>query len=203
MEPVETLLAHFRRENRHALGPQELGVERAAPAVVAGGGPDGLVDVHVELARHQPGGQAAEGGPDFMAARGEPLAHHGDNAAGHAGELRGQFNVVGDGLEEAAGLFGLVLPGDPEEVQGVHVPKAHGFQLVLDLAGDGFRVLHLGDGGDEDVVLPGLFQVVLQALAVDGEIDHTKFPPVCSCQYRNTGYTWKCRSISPPCRRTW
>ena len=179
MEPVEPLLAHLRRQDGHAPGAQQPGVEGAAAAVVAGGGPHGLVSVHVELAGHQPGGQAPEGGAHLVAAGGEPLAHHGHDPAGHAGEDRGQLNVVGHRLEEAAGLPGLVLPGDAEQVQGVHIPQAHVLQLLPDLLRNGLRVLHLRDGGDEDPVFPGLFDVVRQALFVDGEIDHSHLPSCC------------------------
>ena len=179
-QPLKALLAHLGGEDGHALAGQELGVEGAAPAVVAGGGPDGLVIGGVKLAGDETGGKAAEGGAHLVAAGGEPLAHHGHDAAGHAGELRGELDVVGHGLIETAELLGLILPGDAEEVQGVDVPEADVFQLVLDLAGDGLGVLHLGDGGDDDVVLPGLLDVVLQAGLLDREIDHvSSFPPVC------------------------
>ena len=179
MEPVEPLLAHLRRQDGHALGPQQPGVEGAAAAVVAGGGPHGLVLVHVELAGHQPGGQAAEGGAHLVAAGGEPLAHHGDDPAGHAGEGRGQLDVVGHRLEQSAALLGLVLPGDAEQVQGIHVPQAHRLQLLLDLLRDGLRVLHLGDGGDDDVIFLRLAEIVLQAFLVDGQIDHAYLPSCC------------------------
>jgi hypothetical protein len=82
-------------QDGHGVAGQQLGVEGAAAAVVAGGGPDGLVIGGVELAGDQTGGQAAEGGAHLVAAGGEPLAHHGDDAAGHAGEGGGKFDIVG------------------------------------------------------------------------------------------------------------
>ena len=204
MEPVEPLLAHLRRQDGHAPGAQQPGVEGAAAAVVAGGGPHGLVSVHVELAGHQPGRQAAEGGAHLVAAGGEPLARHGDDPAGHAGEAGGDLHVVGHGLEQAAALLGLVLPGDAEQVQRVHVPQSHVLELDLDLLGDGLGVLHLGDGGDDDVVLLGLLDVVRQGLLVDRQVDlaHVMSPPV-SCRCRNKGCILRYRSILPPCLRIW
>ena len=103
-----------------------------------------------------------------MAAGREPFAHHGDDPAGYTGEGGGQFDVVGNRLEEAAGLLGLVLPGDAEEVQGIHIPEADVLQTGLHLFRNSLRVLHLGDGGDEDVMLFGLFDVIGQALPADG-----------------------------------
>ena len=179
MEPVEPLLTHLGRQDGDALGAQQPGVEGAAAAVVAGGGPNGLVLVDVELAGHQPGSQAAEGGAHLVAAGGEPLAHHGDDAAGHSGQLGRQLDVVGHRLEQSAGLLGLVLPGDAEQVQGIHVPQAHVLQLHLDFLGDSLRVLHLGNGGDDDAVFLGLFNIVFQALLVNGQIDHVVFPSCC------------------------
>ena len=172
MEPVKPLLAHLRRQDGHALGAQQ-------PAVVAGGGPHGLVPVHVELAGHQTGGQAAEGGAHLVAAGGEPLAHHGHDPAGDAGERRGQLDVVGHRLEQSAALLGLILPGDAEQVQGIHIPEAHGLQPLPDLLRDGLRVLHLGDGGDDDAIFLRLAEIVLQARLVDGQINHTYLPSCC------------------------
>ena len=108
---------------------------------------------------------------------------------------------------------GEEVPSEPERI--TNVSDLLDELIHLDLAGDGLRVLHLGDGGDEDVVLPGFFQVVLQALAVDGEIDHTKFPKDHLCYLTKTpdGKILKSstvyirdrkgKSTSPPCRRTW
>ena len=110
-----------------------------------------------------------------MAAGGEPLAGHGDDAAGHAGEFAGDLHIVGHRLEQAALLLGLVVPGDTEQVHGVHVPQAGVAELGLDLLGDQVGVLHLGDGGDDDVVLLSLLDIVLQAGLVDGQIDHVFF----------------------------
>ena len=134
--------------------------------------------VHVELAGDQTGGKAAEGRAHLVAAGGEPLAHHGHDPAGDAGQLGGQLDVVGDSLIESAGLLRLVFPCDAEQVQGVYIPQSHIFQLALDLFGNGFRMLHLGDGGDHDAVFLRLFQIVFQTLLVDSQINHVLCPPV-------------------------
>ena len=160
----------------------------------------------IELTGHQAGSQAAEGGAHLVAAGGEPLTGHGNDAAGHAGELAGDLHIVGDRLEQTAGLLCLVVPGNAEQVDGIHIPQTGVAQLGLDLLGDQVGVLHLGDGGDDDVVLLGLLDVMRQTDFVDGQIDftHVSFPPVvCSHRYRNIRCIWKYRSILPLCRRTW
>ena len=131
-----------------------------------------------------------------MAAGGEPLAGHSNDAALHAGEAGGDLHVVGDSLVQAAALLGLVLPGNTEQVQGIDIPQAHVLQLGLDLLRDRLRVLHLGNGRDDDIVLLGLLDIMLEAFLVDAEIDltHAAFPPVL-CQYKNIMYIWICRNI--------
>ena len=52
-------------------------------------------------------------------------------------------------------------------------------QLGLDLLGDQVGILHLGNGGDDDVVLLGLLDVMFQANLVDGQIDHFFFSSCC------------------------
>ena len=93
-------------------------------------------------------------------------------------ELIQQLDVVGDSLIESTGLLRLVFPCDAEQVQGVYIPQSHIFQLALDLFGNGFRMLHLGDGGDHDAVFLRLFQIVFQTLLVDSQINHVLCPPV-------------------------
>ena len=126
----------------------------------------------VKLAGHQTGGQAAKGGADLVAAGGEPLAGHGKDAAGHAGERRGDLHIIGDFLEQAAGLLGLVVPGNPEQVHRIDRPEIGLGELILDLLGDEVGVLHLCDGGDDDVVFSGLLNVMSKAFGMDRQIDH-------------------------------
>ena len=160
-EPLKALLAHLRGENGDGVDGEELRVERAAAAVVTGGGPHGVMIRRVELAGDEARGEAAERSADLVAARGEPLARHGEDAAGNAGELGRNFNIIRHGLIEAAGLLGLVLPRDAEEVQRVDVPKADSLELFLNFLRDGLRMLHLRDGRDDNVVFLGLLNVVL------------------------------------------
>ena len=176
-EPLKALLAHLGREDGHAVTGQQLGVEGAAAAVVAGGGPDGVMAGGVKLPGHQAGSQTAKGGAHFMASGGEPLAGHGQNAAGDPGQGGGQLHIVGHSLIAAAEFLGFVLPGDAEEVQRIDVPQSHVFQLVPDGAGNGFRLLHLGDGGNDDIIFAGLFDVSVQTLSADGKVDHIPCPP--------------------------
>ena len=68
LQPVKTLLGHILGQDGHGLAGQQLGVEGAAAAVVAGGGPHGVVIGGIELTGHQAGSQAAEGGADLVAA---------------------------------------------------------------------------------------------------------------------------------------
>ena len=157
----------------------------------------------VKLTRHQPGRQAAEGGAHLVAARGKPLAGHGDDPAGHAGQAGGNLHVVRHRLEEAAGLLGLVVPGDAEEVHRIHVPQPRMGELGLDLFRDEVGILHLGDGGDDDVVFPRLLDVVLEAFLVDGEIDHDVNSLLLYYLNKNRAYTWRFQSAWRSCRRTW
>ena len=174
-QPVEALLGHVLGQDGHGVHGQELGVEGAAAAVVAGGGPDGVVIVGVKLAGDQAGHQAAVGGAHLVAARGEPLADEAEDAGLDAGQGAGQLDVV-HAAELAAVHDGLVVPGDAEQVQGVHVPEAHVLQSFLHLIGDQLGVLHLLEGGQDDVVLAGDFDVSFQSFRMDGKIDHIRIP---------------------------
>ena len=124
LQPVKAFLGHILRQDGDGVAGQQLGVERAAAAVVAGGGPDSVMIGGVELAGHEARGQAAEGRADLVAAGGEPLAGHGEDAAWHAGNGGGDLHVVRDLLEQAAGLLGLIVPADAEQVDGIDIPQA-------------------------------------------------------------------------------
>ena len=127
----------------------------------------------VELTGHQTRSQAAEGCADLMAAGGEPFAGHRQNAAGNAGNGRGDLHVVGGLLIQTAGFLGLVVPVDAEQVDGVHVPQTGLGKLCLDRLRDQVRVLHLRDGRDDDVIFLCLLDIVLKAFLVDAQIDLT------------------------------
>ena len=106
-----------------------------------------------------------------MAARGEPLARHGEDAALDAGQLGRDLNIVRHFLEQATGFLGLVLPRDAEEVERVDIPQANALELFLDLLRDGLGMLHLRDGRNNDVVFLGLLDIVRKARLVDSQID--------------------------------
>ncbi len=171
LEPVKALLAHFGGQNGYAFTREQLGVERAAAAIVAGGGPNGLVIGGVELAGHEARGQAAVACAHLMAAGGEPLAAKNDDPGVHTREGAGDFDEV-DPAILAALHGGLVMPGDAEQVKGIHIPKAHVLEALLDLFRHLIRIPHLGKGGQYDVVLPRLLNVVRQVLFVHFQIDH-------------------------------
>ena len=175
LEPVKTLLGHILGQNGHGLAGQQLGVESAAAAVVAGGGPYGVMICSIELTGHQAGSQAAEGSTHLVAAGGEPLTGHGNDAAGNTGQSAGNLHVIGHSLEQTALLLGLIVPGNTEQVHGIHIPQPGLGELGLDLLGDQVGVLHLGDGGNDDVVFLCLLDIMLQAGLVDGQIDHCLF----------------------------
>ena len=106
-----------------------------------------------------------------MAASGEPLAAKDDDAGLNAGKGAGDLDKVGI-AKLAAELGGLVTPGNTEQVQGVDVPKSDVGQLILDLIRDQIGILHLRDGGKNDVVFLRALDGVLQFVAIDGQIDH-------------------------------
>ncbi len=126
----------------------------------------------VKLAGHKARSQAAERSADLVAARREPLAGHGKDAARHAGQAGGDLDIVRNLLIQTAALLGLVVPGNAEEVHGVNVPQTGLCELVLDLFRNQIGILHLGDGRDDDMVFLGLLDVVLQAFLVDAKINH-------------------------------
>ena len=172
-EPVKAFPAHFRRQDGDAVAGKEFAVKGAAPAVVAGGGPYGLIIGGVELAGDQPGHQTAIGSAHLVAPRGEPLADEADDPGLDAGKAGGQFDIV-DATEAAAFHGGLVMPADAEQVQGIHIPKTHVFQGLFYLLGDLGGVFHLLIGGQDDMVLSGYFDIPGQCVCMDGKIDHDK-----------------------------
>ena len=49
----------------------------------------------------------------------------------------------------------LVLPRDPEQVQGIHIPQPDACEAIDDLGRYEGGVPHLGKGGNRDAALPG------------------------------------------------
>ena len=170
-EPIKAFLAHFGGQYGYAVAGKELGVEGAAAAVVAGRGPNGLIVGSVELSGHEAGYQAAIGSADLMTAGGEPLADHDDDPGLYAGQAGGDLDEVYAAIG-AALHSGLVMPGDAEQVQRIYVPQADLFEAFLYLLGNQIRILHLGEGGEYDLVLACDLNVVLELFVVFFEIDH-------------------------------
>ena len=145
VEPVEALLAHPGRQDRHAAAREEPAHRDAAARVVPGRGPDGTVDGGVELPRHHSGRQAAVGGQHLVRGdHGEAVAEHDEDRAVDAGELAGQHHVVGH-VDPAAGP--VVVPVHPPQVPGVR-------GLGVGVADAGLRhgsgVGQLGKGRQDD-----------------------------------------------------
>ena len=106
-----------------------------------------------------------------MTAGGEPLADHDDNPGLYAGQAGGDLDEVYAAIG-AALHSGLVMPGDAEQVQRIYVPQADLFEAFLYLLGNQIRILHLGEGGEYDLVLTCDLNVVLELFVVFFEIDH-------------------------------
>ena len=110
-----------------------------------------------------------------MATSGEPLAAQHDDPGLYPGEHAGQLNEI-DPAILAALHGGLIMPGDPEQVQGIHIPESYILQGFFDLFRHLLRIPHLGKGRQNDVVFPGNLYIVGQFFFVDAQIDHALLP---------------------------
>ena len=95
-----------------------------------------------------------------MTAGGEPLADHGIDPRLDAGEGGGQLDIIGNIAEQTAGFLGFIFPRDAEQIDGINVPQPRYLELFLDFLRDQLGMLHLLDGGDDDIILPRLFNIV-------------------------------------------
>ena len=130
VEPVEALLAHARRQDRHAARRHDAADGDAAAGVVAGGRPDGAVTGGVELAGDDARREAGVRGEHLV--RGdhrEAVAEDDDDRALDAGERAGQHDVVGH-ADPVAG--DVVVP--------VHAPQVARVGTVLVGVADHRRV---------------------------------------------------------------
>ncbi len=171
LQPLEPLPGHALGEDRDRLATEQVRVVGAAAAVVAGRRPDRLLGGRVELARHEPRHQAPERGAHLVGTGGEPLADELNDPGRDTRQLGRKLDEVHI-AEPAAVRDRLVVPGDPEQVEGVEVPEPDLAQRRLHIGGDEPRVPHLGEGGDGDVALPGPGHGSREGLVVDGEVDH-------------------------------
>ena len=64
------------------------------------------------------------------------------------------------------------MPGDPEKVEGIYIPEAYVLKCFLYLVGDEGRILHLGKGGQNYLVLTGYLNIVLKLFIVLFKIYH-------------------------------
>ena len=110
-----------------------------------------------------------------MAACGEPLAAEHDDAGLYAGKDARQFNEVHRAVS-AAVHGGFVVPGDAEQVQGIHIPKADVPELLFDRLRDQGRIPHLRKGGDHNSVFACALHGALQLLRMYCQIDHAEHP---------------------------
>ena len=145
LEPVEALLGHAGREDRDGGAGEEAGDVGAAAAVVARGGPDGLLRGGVEAAGDELREEAGEGRADLVGPGGEPLAREAHDARLGSGDGSRELDEV-DAAELAARLLGLVVPVDAEEVARMHVPETDGLEVALHRLRDRGGVAHLGVG---------------------------------------------------------
>ena len=170
LEPVEPLAAHALGQDRDRGAGEQGAVVSAAAAVVSGRGPDGLLLGRVEVAGDEARDEAAVRRADLVRARREPLADEADDLRLDARERRRELDPVA-AAEPAAGRPRLVPPGDPEEVEGVQVPKPDALELLDDLRRDLRGVLLLGELREDDPALAGPLDGLGQHVLVDGPDD--------------------------------
>ena len=131
----------------------------------------------IELTGDQTRNKAAERRADLVAAGREPLAGEQHDAGLDPGQRGRKLDVIHVAVFAVAALFnGIVSPRDAEQVQRVDVPKADAGQLILNLFGDLFGILHLRKGRNDDVLLACARNRALQIVEIHGQIDHLYSP---------------------------
>ncbi|MPM29937.1 hypothetical protein SDC9_76479 [bioreactor metagenome] len=105
-----------------------------------------------------------------MGTGGEPLADKTQDSGFDAGELTGNFNIV-DTTEGSTLLGGLVLPGNPEQVQWIDIPKPYVTEFCLDIFRYGRRIHHLLECRKQDTLLPTALDVLCAYFLIDIQID--------------------------------
>ena len=114
LEPLESLAAHFLRQDRDGRAAHERRIERSAAAVVAGAWPNGFVLRRIELPADQLRHEAAKRRADFVCARRKEFADEADDPRIDARERRRKLNPV-PFVVQAAAFDRLVLPRDAEQ----------------------------------------------------------------------------------------
>ena len=119
----------------------------------------------IELTRYKSREQTSDGRAYLMAAGREPFSDHADDLCIHACKLLGKYKEIR--LSELSALFlGLIVPCDPEKVQGIDIPESDILQFLADLAGNLLGIPHLREGGKNDVPLLCAVDILLKHLFV-------------------------------------
>ena len=106
-----------------------------------------------------------------MAAGRKPFSGHGDDPCLYSGKRRGKLNIVRDITVQSAALLRFILPGDPEQVQRIHIPQAGLLQSFLHFLRRMLRMDHLIDGRDQDPVLLRLPDIMRKCIPFDSKIN--------------------------------
>ena len=117
VEPVEALLAHPLRQDRHPTARHDPTDRDATAGVVARRRPHRAMTGRVELTGHHPRRETRIGGEHLV--RGdhrEPVTEHHDDRARHTGQRRRQHHVLGHPDPQTPEI---VVPVDTPEVAGV------------------------------------------------------------------------------------
>ncbi len=142
-KPVEALLAHALREDRHAAAAEDVGDGDAAAAVVAGRGPHRALARRIETARDEARGEAGIGGQHLVRAdHREECAERHDDPGLHAGEGFGQLDE--QRRCRLAGAIQVVEPVDAKEVAGMGDVGIDLGEALQDCARDAGRLGKLG-----------------------------------------------------------
>ncbi len=161
-QPVEPLPAHLLGQHRRTPATQDPRDRDAAPAVVAGGRPDGLVRERVESTRDQSRDEAGVGRQHLVRGdhrEGVTEDHHDPGA--HAADWG--WNLQVRRHRACARPVVAVVPVNPEQVARMRLGRAR--------VGDGSTVPrrrgHLRESGQDDS---------LRACVLDGALEHPGVP---------------------------
>ncbi len=94
----------------------------AAPAIIAGRGPDCFLSCRVELAGNEARHETAKRGTDFVRAGREPFADQHNDACGNSRQRRRKLEVV-DSAKCPARSDRFIMPVDSEQVTRIHIPE--------------------------------------------------------------------------------
>ena len=197
--------------------PSSLGDRHAAPAVVAGRGPDRAVTRDVERSGQQAGNEAPVCGQHLVGAdHREPAAQCHDDPRLHAGERVGQHDVLRD-LDQRPAVR-AVVPVHPKEIAGVGTVGIDPGDLFGLRRQTRRRIGELGDAGQRHPERPQMRHVPLVAVPVDDPAleswchvsrCHVRSMFTAGCRPEVSGRPRRCRCCVPcsiptvtPSRRT-